>query len=93
MASTIKPSRFLKTIDGQWINVNDVLELWIRERDLEFGEKEPPRFCIVASLLYNGHVFYRELYIKDNQKSWTREEWQNYLDEFMYNQGLFNGED
>lgn len=93
MSSTIKSSRFLKTIDGQWINVNNVLELWIRERDLEYGEKEPHRFCIAAAFLYSGHVFYRELYIKDDQKSWTREEWQDYLDNFMYEQGLFNGEE
>lgn len=86
-------SKFIKLLTGAWVNVNNVLYFGISERDLSYDEDEPHKFNISVMVKYNGHVCTNYLAIKPSQEDWTYEQWQNYLDDFMYEQGLFNGEE
>ena len=87
-------SKFIRTRTGAWVNVNSVDCFYIKTRDLDYEEDEPRKYCIVAKgfLPTNGfHI--DELEIKPHQVDWTEEEWQAYLDEFIYDQGLCNGKE
>lgn len=86
-------SKFIKVSTGAWVNLNDVLYFSISERNLSYDNDEPYKFNVSVTVKYNSHVFSYYLAIKPSQEDWTRERWQDYLDNFMYEQGLFNGEE
>ena len=85
-------SKFVKCIDGEWINTDYILSFEIKQLQIT-DYSEPLRFHIVVAICYNNHLGYRGLDIKYHQKNWTDKEWQQWLDEFMYDQGLCNGKD
>jgi len=87
-------SKFIRTRTGTWVNINSIDCFYIRVRNLDYDGDEPRKYCIVAKgfLPTNGYHT-DELEIKPHQVDWTEEEWQAYLDEFMYDQGLCNGKE
>lgn len=86
-------SKFVKTATGTWINVRNISCFYIHDRNLDYDEDEPCKYAIVAkSFVVTAGVAIDELYIKPEQENWSREEWQEYLDSFMYDMGLCNGQ-
>ena len=85
-------SKFVKCEDGEWINTDYILGIEVKQLPIT-DYNEPLHFHAVANICYNNHVFVRGLPIMEHQKNWTHKEWQTYLDEFMYDQGLCNGKD
>lgn len=90
-------SMFIKTEDGSYINVKNVVEFKVANvaiREFENDDEEfNNRYCIRATVIHNGKFAYRYLKVKYSQLKWSEEEWQDYLDNWMYDQGLINGKD
>ena len=79
-------SKFVRDKDGAWYNADYILDLFVRAR-----KNSEDKYHIIFNICYNNHIGERVLEVKPEQENWSREEWQEYLDEFMYDQGLCNG--